>query len=179
MLKSDCFEFGYLVKTHGLDGNVQAFFDVEDPDRYAGIDAVFLEINNALVPYFITKIKHFDGSRFLLKFEEIDDKDAALELKGIKMFLPVDFLPELEEGRFYFHDVIGYQVEDSTHGDLGKVQEFVDAGPQTIMVVVKGEQEVLIPLHDDFLGGVLHKEKLFKVNLPNGLVDVYLNAEEE
>lgn len=174
MLKSDCFEFGYLVKTHGLDGNVQAFFDVEEPELFEDIDAVFLEMGGALVPYFITKIKHFDAARYLISFEDVNDKDHAAELKGIKMFLPVDFLPKLPKERFYFHDVIGYQVEDKIKGVLGPVKEFVDLGPQTIVVVMHGEKEILIPLHDDFFVGVFHEEKLFKVDLPGGLVDLYL-----
>jgi len=92
--------------------------------------------------------------------------------------LPVSFLPKLEGDRFYFHDVIGYTVEDKVKGVLGPIKEFVDLGPQTIVVVTHGEKEVLIPLHDDFFVGVFHDQKLFKVNLPGGLVDLYLEEPE-
>lgn len=174
MQKTDCFELGYIAKSHGLDGKVQAFFDVEDPSMYSKIDAVFLEINNALVPFFIENIYTFDATRYLFKFEDINCKDDADELKGSKLFLPANLLPQLDESRFYFHDVIGFDVEDEVKGKIGLVKEFVDAGPQVIMVVTFGEKEILIPFHDDFIVEVDKSAKLFKMKLPNGLVDLYL-----
>jgi 16S rRNA processing protein RimM len=175
MQKSDCFELGYIAKSHGLDGKVQAFFDVEDLAHFIDIESAFLEIKNNLVPYFIEDIIALDAKKVLLKFEEISTKDQAEELKGTKIFLPISFLPELEAGRFYYHDIIGYAVEDTQKGNIGTIKEFVDAGMQVIMVVMLGEKEILIPFHDDFLVELIHSDKKIKLNLPGGLVNLYLN----
>lgn len=174
MQKSNCFELGYIVKSHGLDGKVQAFFDVEDPSLYSNIDSVFLEQKGSLVPYFIQNIVTFDGERFLIKFEDINHKDEGILLKGCKLFLPLTMLPELEDDTFYFHDVIGFEVSDVQKGAIGVVKEFVDAGPQTIMIVTLGEKEILIPFHDDFFKEIDHNKKAITMDLPNGLIDLYL-----
>jgi len=176
MQKSDCFELGYIAKSHGLEGKLQAIFDVEDLTHFIDVDSVFLEVKNNLVPFFVEDIVALDAKKVLLKLEEIDTKDLADELKGTKIFLPTSFLPTLEEGRFYYHDIIGYQVEDSVKGDIGIVKEFVDAGLQVIMVVMFGDKEILIPFHDDFLVEVSHSDKIIKLKLPGGLVDLYLES---
>jgi len=178
MQKENCFELGYLIKSHGLDGKVQAFFDVEDPSFYQEIDVVFLE-QQGLVPFFITDIFWQEGNKFLLKFEDIDSKDDAKELKGTKLFLPLEALPELEEGQFYLHDTIGFQVIDEHQGAIGSVKEYVDAGPQTIMVTTFNSKEILIPLHDDFLQKVDHEAKTIYVSVPDGLINLYLEEEEK
>ncbi len=175
MQKTNCFELGYIVKSHGLDGKVQAFFDVEDPSLYSKITAVFLEQKGALVPYFIESIgSSSDGEKIFMKFEDIGHKDQADELKGSKLFLSLEFLPKLEKDSFYFHDVIGFAVEDLKKGAIGTVKEFVEAGPQLIMVVSFEDKEILIPFHDDFFVQVIHDKKEIKMDLPNGLVDLYI-----
>lgn len=175
MDKSNCFELGFITKSHGLDGNVQAIFDVEDPEYYDNLEAVFLEIKNTLVPFFIEKINFMDANKYIIKFEEIEDKDDAAALKGCKLFLPITALPQLEEDSYYFHDLINFRVFDELKGEIGVVQEFVESGPQLIMMVRFEEKEILIPYHDDFIVEVNQEEKFIKMNLPNGLVDLYLN----
>jgi 16S rRNA processing protein RimM len=174
MQKSDCFELGYIVKSHGLDGKVQAFFDVEDLDNFIDIDSVFLEQKGSFVPYFIEDIIALDSNKVLIKFEEIDKKDQADVLKGSKLFLSLSFLPKLENGHFYYHDLISYEVIDSEKGNIGVVKEFVEASSQVIMTVIFGEKEILIPFHDDFILEVNNENKTISMKLPGGLVDLYL-----
>ena len=48
-----CFQLGYIVKTHGIKGQVVAFFDVDFPEDYEDLESVFLEQKGRLVPFFI------------------------------------------------------------------------------------------------------------------------------
>jgi len=52
MNKADCFELGYVAKLHGFKGEVSLFLDVTNPSDYASLDAVFIEINQQLTPFF-------------------------------------------------------------------------------------------------------------------------------
>jgi 16S rRNA processing protein RimM len=44
MQKSECFSLGKITKPHGLKGEVTIWLDVDVPENYIGLDALFLEI---------------------------------------------------------------------------------------------------------------------------------------
>ena len=118
-----CYQLGYIVRTHGVKGQVVAFFDVDYPEDYEELESVFLQINGKLVPFFITALDLQPNGRIIMKFEDVDSIVEAEKLKNIPLYLPLNNLPKLEADQFYFHDVIGYTVVDETLGELGVVKE--------------------------------------------------------
>jgi 16S rRNA processing protein RimM len=52
MDKQKCFELGYITKSFGLQGQVTAIFDVDQPELYKKLESVFVEVNSALIPFF-------------------------------------------------------------------------------------------------------------------------------
>ena len=82
-------------------------------------------------------------------------------------------MPELEEGQFYFHDVIGYKVVDANHGELGTVKDFYDMPQQQLMAMDYMNQEMLIPVMDETMLRADHEGKILHVHLPEGLLEVY------
>ena len=177
--KEKCFELGFVTKLHGLKGGLILHLDVDEPFFYEGLDVVFLEIKGQLVPYFIESINIKD-KKAIVFFEDIETLEDATELKGAVAWLPVDTLPKLQEGQFYFHDVIGFEVIDKQSGNLGLVQFFNSGGAQDLMIVdVKGV-EVIVPVVDGVIVKADLEAKKLYVDLPEGLLDVYLdNSEDE
>lgn len=173
MLIDNCFELGYVSKVHGLAGEVVATLDVDYPEDYKKLESVFVEENNNLVPFFITTIR-IKKEQAIIRFEEIDSLDKAQELKGCKLFLPLDFLPTLTDEQFYFHEIIGYTVIDKNHEEIGRVDYFNSSSAQTIMVVNHQEKEILIPVTDEIIKKVNRDKKVVFVQLPEGLIDIYL-----
>jgi 16S rRNA processing protein RimM len=174
MAKQEYFELGALAKPHGIKGALHAFLDVDDPYEYEELTSVFVQEGQELVPYFIEDIQ-IKTNLNLIFFEGIDSVDKAKELVGKKLFLPMSFLPKLKENQFYYHEIIGYQVEDQQLGLLGTVKEVVSLGAQEVLVMNHQNREVLIPLTDEIIPKVNKKEKIVYSNLPDGLLEIYLN----
>ena len=84
-------------------------------------------------------------------------------------------LPKLNDDQFYYHEIINYQVNDRTLGPLGKVKEVYSTGAQDVIIMVYKGVEVLIPLTDEIVPKVDKGKKEVITQLPEGLVDVYLN----
>ncbi|MCD8539828.1 MAG: hypothetical protein LRY55_08725 [Leadbetterella sp.] len=104
MQKSECFSLGKITKTHALKGEVIIFLDVDAPEYYSELEAVFLEIKGQLVPYLIEELQ-IKGRKSILKFEDINTIEEAEAIVNAPVWLPLSALPELKGNQFYYHDV--------------------------------------------------------------------------
>ena len=132
-------------------------------------------MDNQLVPFFITGLK-IQGPKALLSLEESNDIDFANKLKGAGLYLPLDILPELSDGQFYYHEIIEFVVQDDSLGELGKVINVLSMGPQDIMTIEHEGKEVLIPINEQTVYKVDKKKELVYVNLPDGLLEIYKDS---
>ena len=178
MTLDETYQLGYIIKTHGLRGHVVAHFDVDDTAAYAKLKTVHLALASTptkLVEYQIEKVQPQSGSKVLLKLRGIERIEEAEPLRGSQLHLPLTQLPELEDDQFYFHDVIGFTVIDENLGVLGTVENFYELPQQDMLAMRYQGQEVLIPVVDELVSHADQAKKEIYVNLPDGLLDVYLN----
>ncbi|MCU0451210.1 MAG: ribosome maturation factor RimM [Bernardetiaceae bacterium] len=177
MNKSECFELGYLMRPHGLAGELGAVFDVDDPNKYEELGAVLVEVKGQLVPYEIEYLE-FANKKIIVKFHEIDTVEQADPLKNSKLWLPLSQLPPLGEGQFYYHEIIGYQVQDAAEGLLGTVANVYDLPAQHTLVVKYQGHEVMVPIADHIVKKVDHAARTIFVQLPDGLLAVYTSPQK-
>ena len=169
----DCYLLGEIVKTHGLKGYVIALLDVDDPKAYQDLQFVFLHNKSNLIPFVIKDIQ-IDNKKTFIKFEDIESIETAHTLIGSQLFLPLDSLPSLPEGKYYFHDLIGCNVFHD--GDIiGKVIQIIDLPNNEIMVVKYKSKDLLIPIKDEIIQKVDLEKKTIFTSLPNGLLELYLS----
>ena len=93
--------------------------------------------------------------------------------------LPVPFcIEELEVNGtdFYlkFEDVQGYTATDESFGEMGIITEVAEYPMQYIGKCIINEKEVLFPLNDDVVTEVDDEAKTISLDLPLGLLDIYL-----
>ncbi|TCK82987.1 ribosome maturation factor RimM [Albibacterium bauzanense] len=171
---NESFKIGYITKTRGLKGEIQLFFEFKDPDLL-DLDLIFIEINRQLVPFFVSSYKLQSNNTGYFFLEDIDHIDKAQELLRKSVFLPNTKMPEREEGEFLIEDLKGFNVFDSNYGELGVILEINEYPQQFVATVSYQSQEVLFPLSDDFIEEIDEEKKELHINLPDGLLDVYLN----
>ena len=172
----DYYYLGKIVRLHGNDGRVSAYFDTDEPGIYEGLDMVFLRINNTPVPYFIRSISILNN-KALIEFEDIHTTEQAGRLVKKEIYLPLSELPELTGTKFYFHEIAGFRVTDEQYGYIGDVRQVLEYPNQPLMQIMHGETEVLIPLNDDIILKVDRKKKELRIKAPEGLVEIYLGGE--
>lgn len=172
MTQDECFQLGKITKPFGFKGQVVFFLDVDCPDDYEGLDAVFVETKSGLVPYFIKEL-NINGNKAVVTFEELT-ADEAHSLVGCRLFLPLEMLPKLTGNKFYFHEVIGWHVVDAEKGDIGTIESVMENPAQPLFQIMKNGVEILIPIIDPVIKKVDRKEKIMYIEAPNGLIDLYL-----
>lgn len=171
----DCFYLGHISKTNSFNGSVIVKLDVDDPEKYKKTESVFLNINGQLVPFFVKSFTIKPQNIASIAFEDINSEEEAEHLIDAEVYLPLSLLPPLTGNKFYFHEVVGFEVEDAVHGKLGIINRVLDMPRQAILEVKKEEKEILIPVTDDIIKDVNREQKTVFVETPEGLVDLYLS----
>jgi 16S rRNA processing protein RimM len=90
------------------------------------------------------------------------------------MYLPITELPSLKGNRFYYHEIIGFQVSDQQHGDIGVVEDILELPHQALFQIRFGEKEILIPIVDEIIKKVDRRKKVLLIEAPPGLIEIYL-----
>ncbi len=179
MTKEDCFNLGHVSKTFGFQGEVVAFFDVDQPEEYDGLDAVLIEEGDTLLPIAISHIQNMGKGKFRIKFEGVDGLRDAERLVKTELYLPLQVLPKLSGKNFYFHEVIGFKAIDNEAGEIGIIDEVLDYSNNPIISVKSGDKQVLIPAIDEIIDQIDRKSKAIYFNTPAGLLDLYLSNKTE
>ncbi|GAA3583160.1 ribosome maturation factor RimM [Snuella lapsa] len=174
MQKDDCFYLGKIVKKYSFKGEVLAKLDTDQPELYEHLDAIFVELRNNLVPFFIEASQLHKSELLRIKFEDVDSEFDADAIIKCDLYLPLDLLPKLEGNKFYFHEVIGFSIEDISFGKVGIIKGINDTTAQALFEIDREGAEILIPMNDEFIVKVDREKKTIIVDVPEGLIDLYL-----
>lgn len=167
---------GHITKTHGVNGELVLYLDVDEPSEYADLEAILLDVKGQLVPYFIESIAIVKGSRAIVAFEEIDTIEQAERLINCGAYLPLDELePITDDTRFYFHEIVGYQIVDAEAGELGTVRGVYAMNAQDLIAMNYQGKEVLIPINSDIVRTIDRANQKLNVALPDGLLAIYMD----
>ncbi|MEN3323292.1 ribosome maturation factor RimM [Mariniflexile soesokkakense] len=174
MKKEDCFYLGKIVTKYSFKGELLIKLDTDQPELYENLDAMFIDVRNTLIPFFIESSQLHKSDLLRVQFEDVNNEADADALIKSDVYLPLEFLPKLEGNKFYFHEVIGFTVEDVNYGTVGTIVSINDSTAQALFEIENDGREILIPMNDEFIEKVDRKNNTIFVKTPEGLIDLYL-----
>ncbi len=174
MRKEDCFYLGKIAKKFSFKGEVLIYLDTDEPELYENMESVFVDFNKNLVPFFIENCNLHKNDFLRVQFEDVNNEEEADRIVGCDIYLPLAMLPKLEGNKFYFHEVIDFEIEDQRLGVFGKIVSINDTSAQPLFEVINGNVEILVPMIDQFLVKIDRENRKVIMNLPEGLVEMYL-----
>jgi 16S rRNA processing protein RimM len=175
MKLEEAFYIGYITKTKGLKGELQMFFEYDSPELL-DLDVVFAEVSGKMVPYFVSSYKLQNNQTGNFYFDDIDHIDKAQALVRKKVYLPLTKMPDRSEDDFHYNDLIGFIVSDETIGELGEILDVNEYPQHFVATVSYKEKEVLFPLNEDMILDIDLDNETILVDLPEGLLDLYLTT---
>jgi 16S rRNA processing protein RimM len=173
MSKDDFFQIGFILKEHGLKGEVKARLTVQSPEEYLKLESVFVEINKKPVPFFIEHMTINKAGQAIIKFEDVTF-DRASKIGGCALSVPVSSLKKNDKTKLKDQRIIGFKITDVTVGEIGFVESILEYPMQLLLQTTYHEREVLIPCVENVVLNVDLKKKTIEVDLPPGLLE--LNA---
>ena len=172
MKKEYCFDVGNIVGKYSFKGALLIKTDSYSPEDYTTLESSFVELNTGLVPFFIEKCQLHKSALLRIKFDQVNNEQEAESLIKKEVYLPLNMLPPLEGTKFYYHEVIGFEILENDQ-PVGTVIKILDQGVQALFEIKKEDgTSSLIPIHDDFILEVNRDSKRIHVQLPEGLLDL-------
>ena len=170
---AEYFKIGKLVAVYGLKGELLLKHELGKKTSLKGLQAIFIEEKkNSFLPLFIESAKIKSEEEIYIKLEGVDTREAAIKLGKKEIWVPeVDF--KKFASKTAPASLLGYTIINNNES-LGEILELIEQPHQLLCrLEIKGK-EVLIPLHEESLKKVNHKKREVLVELPDGLLEIYL-----
>jgi len=167
------FKAGKLVAVHGLKGELIFKHELGKKTSLKDLKAIFIEDRkDSFLPWFIESAKARSANEILLKLETINTREAAAKLSQKEIWLTEEDFKKLS-AKSAPANLLGYTIINNKER-LSEVLEVIEQPHQLLCRIELNNKEVLIPINEGFLKKVDHKKKEVIVELPEGLLDIYL-----
>jgi 16S rRNA processing protein RimM len=109
---------------------------------------------------------------WLTKLEGVYDRTTAQELAGRYLLVPAVERGEPEEGEYYYHQLLGLEVETVDGEEVGRVREVYETAPHHLLEVKGGGRVRLIPFDRRIVRSVDLEACRLVIDPPEGLLDL-------
>jgi len=156
--------FCTFLRTHGLNGEIVARCDFENPKGFTG--TLFIKENNKMIAFPAKITGLLNGNNIIMKCAEIHSIEEAQKIIKKEIYINRSDLPSLSSGEYYACDLIGLEVQNIKNNQkIGIVVDLVDfgSGPN---LEVKNLQEKLEYYVFNNSTEIELDSKVIKINLP-------------
>ena len=160
---------GKIIGVHGVKGTLKFYSHAESPSIFKADILILLRNAEGWEKTYAIRWVKPHGRSVLLSLKGINDRESAEALIGSELFIEKAILPELEEGSFYWSDIIGIAAYSLEGTHLGCVTSIIPTGSNDVYVVGEGKNEILVPALETVVLEIDLKKKRMTVNLPEGL----------
>jgi len=167
------FNIGKLIAQHGLKGELLLKHTLGKKTSLKSLQAIFIEEKKgSFLPWFIETSKIKNEDEIYLKLEGINDREAAMRLVKKQIWIPE---PDFKKfaAKTSPANLLGYTIINNNE-ELGKILEVIEQPHQLLCRLEIKTKEVLIPLNEETIQKIDHKNNQVKVQLPDGLLEIYL-----
>ncbi len=176
----DLILMGRAAGAFGIKGEVKLTSFARDNTIFARARTIWAGADPATARPLTIQRTRTHGGRLLLTLAEIADREQAAALGGAWVYVRREDLDPLEEGEYYWFELIGAQVSTVQGRRLGVVSAVTEAGASDLLVVTSpGRPELLIPLTGQMAPEVDPTAGRVVVDPPPGLLEAQGWEEEE
>lgn len=177
MAHNGYFELGKIVRPHGFKGAVKIKITHPAAELIDIPESVFIEINKKLIPFFFTQFNPQNNGFAIVSFDDITEEQEARNISGKLIYLPQELEPVPEGNEFYNDELIGFTVIDKNQGNIGTLQNVMEAPAQDVFEIEHPSgNEILIPVLGNFIVEIDRENKTLQLDAPEGLIAFYLEA---
>ena len=153
---------GRITRTHGKRGEIQCLTSNEYWDN-AEATFLILSMDNILVPFRVLDWRGKGSYSLIFQLDRITDEQSAQSLIGCQAYMLASDLSDDDELLPTWQSLVGYRVLDTDQGELGTI---IHVDESTINTLITLDNDLLLPLHEDFIINIDQHNKLLTICLP-------------
>jgi len=159
---------GKLRRPHGVHGELWMDVLTDFPERLKPGLTVYAGEDHQV--FHIRRCRSY-GRSLLVTFEEFSDPDKAGALRNELLSVRSEDIPDLPEGEYYHHQILGLHVVGENGDNLGTVIDILETGANDVCVVrQESGAELLLPIVDATVLEIDLAKGIMRVHLLEGLI---------
>ncbi len=168
-MERNLFPIGRVVKPHGVRGKVKVEYFGEDLHQLTLYREIFIkDAKNKPEAYEVLEAIP-QPPRLILRLKGIEKIEEAEPLIGKEILIERESLRKLDEGEYYWVDLLGVKVETEEGKRIGKIREIFPTGANDVYVVEGKRGEILLPATEEVIRSIDLKRGVMKVARMEGL----------
>ena len=157
---------GRITKLFGAEGEVNVNLYADFPDNFSEEQPLFTIVDSLVVPLFCESFSRRGKGSATVRFADIDTVKRAELIMGNEIFVE-----EMEsDDEFTFDDLIGFTVKISRR--KGTITDCYDNEINPLFEIELSGKQYLIPAVEEFIAAIDFDERIIKLVLPDGLLDL-------
>lgn len=143
--RSNLIDVGRVAGVFGVKGWLKIRSDTQPADNIVRYKPWWLKTRHGVKSFEPDEFTFRKNGELSVHFRGIDDRDLAAELNLATIAVEQDQLPSLNEGDYYWHQLVGITVVSENCGEqtrLGYVKELLETGANDVLVVMPDEHSV-------------------------------------
>jgi len=159
---------GFLRRPHGVKGEILMDIHTDFPERLK--TGMTLFVGDEYQPMVIASRRPHSAG-MLVRFRGIKPPENAGQYRNTRVYVPTADRPELPEGEYYHHQLIGLNVVTDEGRDLGRLVDILETGANDVYVVRNADgNELLLPAIPPVILEVGLADRQMRVHLLDGLI---------
>ena len=164
------FPIGKVVKPHGVKGKIKVQYYGDDLSQFLRYRKV-IRPGRKRQPEDLRVVEVAPQPPLLiLQLKGIERIEDVRPLVGKEILIRKDVLPDLEEGEYYWVDLLGMEVETEEGRRIGTVKEIFPTGANDVYVVEGKRGEIFLPATEEVIKSIDRETKGDQGSLDGGVV---------
>ena len=160
---------GKICGVHGIRGNLRVKTYTETSAFFSTGQPLFIKDKEGGIRLFEVAWAEPYKQGFRVAFKDVPDRNTAEGLVGLDILIDQAELPELEDGSYYWANLMGMEVWTKDNRMIGHIESIIETGANDVYVVRENQNETLIPAIESVVLEIDLKKKAMTVDLPEGL----------
>lgn len=167
------YNVGKILNTHGIRGEVKVLRITDFAERFDVGETVYVADHQDDLRAVIIDAHRVHKGFDLIRFEGLHNINDVEHLKGKYLKISQSQQSSLDEGEYYYHEIIGCEVYlRDTMEKVGVIKEVFSPGANDVWVVKRAAgKDVLLPYIEDIIKQVDVPDKKVIIEPMEGLLD--------
>lgn len=164
---------GQIFKPHGLKGELSfglssSTFDAENNFF------IFLMVDGIPVPFYVTSVRMKSDETGLIMLDGVETEEQARELAGSDLYLHRNQITATDDDddEMAVEMLVGYTLIEEQAGKVGIISSIDTTTENTLFVIETADDEILIPVVEDYILSIDQEQKIIEMSLPEGLLSL-------